>query len=121
MQCVSMHVVSARSTNVKRQGINLFVAPNIKADFLDHSGPSLHGDVLSHSTVREPPMHYTVAGRVVQWWKKSVAALFGGHQLPGTEASLHDPVTGSSVGKFGAAYTIAGPMGGGSYRTPGGH
>lgn len=106
---------------VKAQAINTFVAPDITANFVEQAKMKVRASVTSAHTHHAPALRYTVAGQVVQVWKALTRQNSEDHSLPDGTPLLHDPVTGASLGQFGAAYEIAGPMGSGSAGTPGGH
>nr|WP_294916387.1 hypothetical protein [uncultured Neokomagataea sp.] len=101
--------------------INTFVEPMVTAHFTDGTKLAMRESVTGAHVQAAPALHYTGVGKVVQWWKDSTIAATKEMSLPDGTPLLHDPVTGASLGQFGAAYEIAGPMESGSASTPGGH
>ncbi|GBR44809.1 hypothetical protein [Neokomagataea thailandica] len=124
VNCASINPVLARGHTIglkRGNAINTFVEPMVTAHFIDGGKLNLHENVVGERVLVPPALHYTWLGKVVQWWKRNVAAASAEPSLPDGTLFLHDPVTGAAIGRFGEAYVIAGPMGSGSAGTPGGH
>lgn len=103
---------------VLSRGINTFVPPaRIPADLppaytvtsAQISGsPAHYVDAPQARIMAPPPMHLTRAGKV---WQILRSVLPGGKGEAPDTGSLHDPVSGSAIEKFGEAYATSGPMG----------
>ncbi|MFT8347006.1 hypothetical protein [Gluconobacter oxydans] len=99
------------------KGINTFVPPvHIPADLSQNyivtsaQTPGESGRYMDAPQARSmapPPIRLTRAGKA---WRFLRSILPGGGEAPAS-SSLHDPVSGSAIGKFGEAYATSGPMG----------
>lgn len=120
--CMSTVPLDAREHGVTlRHGnaVNTFIPPVITAHFVDGEPLKIRENITAVHV--PPPLRYTWIGKVVQWWKRNVAAVSAEPSLPDGTYFLHDSKTGASIGRFNEAYVIAAPMGAGSASTPGGH
>ncbi|WP_225199029.1 hypothetical protein [Gluconobacter oxydans] len=103
---------------VLSRGINTFVPPvhiavNLPPAYTvtsaQISGSSGHYvDAPQARVMAPPPIRLTRAGKA---WQFLRSILPGGSGVASDNGSLHDPVSGSAIGKFGEAYATSGPMG----------
>lgn len=103
---------------VLSRGINTFVPPGhipanlpsaytVTAEQVSESSGH-YVDAPQARVMAPPPMRLTHAGKV---WQFLRSVLPGGKGEVSDNGSLHDPISGSAIGKFGEAYATSGPMG----------
>ena len=102
------------------RGINTFVPPvHVPVDLPQNyavtsaqtsEGSGHYVDAPQARAMAPPPLRLTRAGKA---WQFLRSVLPGGKGDISNSSSLHDPVSGSAIGKFGEAYATSGPMGSG--------
>ncbi|MBR0559053.1 hypothetical protein [Neokomagataea anthophila] len=95
----------------QQKAINMFVSSHISGDFAEQSGHYMKSSVSSVYAAHGPTLHYTAIGQGVQMWKAMTRDRTEDHSFPDGTPMLHDPMTGTAIGQFGAAYFMSGPMG----------
>ncbi|MFT9364495.1 MULTISPECIES: hypothetical protein [Gluconobacter] len=100
------------------KGINTFVPPvhvpvDLPRNYAVTSAQTFEGsghyvDAPQERVMAPPPLRLTRVGKA---WQFLRSVLPGGKGDISNSGTLHDPVSGSAIGKFGEAYATSGPMG----------